>query len=168
MEDGACCDGNVCCSCINGAFFESDIGLKVALHDCDGDELDVWFFLAEEASDVIISEAVDGETDETEEEEVEDLPSPDKDTRDMEGVDTAKRCGGITVKIISITFKNLKSTGVHNGMGVERWFRWSPPSFIQIGPKLPKFVIGVVLGWVVRVGETYPPSYHTLIYCYLP
>ena len=32
----------------------------------------------------------------------------------------------------------------------------SPPSFIRIGPKLPKFLIrggfGVVLGWVVGVG----------------
>ena len=30
----------------------------------------------------------------------------------------------------------------------------SPPSFIQIRPKLPKFVIWVVSGWVVGVGET--------------
>ena len=56
--------------------------------------------------------------------------------------------------------KNLKSTGVQrrNGgrkvvgggkvVGVERWLGWSPPSFIQIGSKLPKFVFGVVFGWV--------------------
>ena len=47
----------------------------------------------------------------------------------------------------------------------------SPPSFIQIGQKLPKFVIGVVsgwAGWIVGVGKTYPQPYHMLIYYYLP
>ena len=44
--------------------------------------------------------------------------------------------------------QNLKSTGVHDGMEVERWLGWSPPSFIQIESKLPKFVFGVVSGWV--------------------
>ena len=27
----------------------------------------------------------------------------------------------------------------------------SPPNFIEIGPKLTKFAIGVVIGWVGRV-----------------
>ena len=48
--------------------------------------------------------------------------------------------------------ENLKSTGVHDGMGVERWLGWSPPSFIQIESKLPKFVFGVVSGWVGWLG----------------
>ena len=46
---------------------------------------------------------------------------------------------------------NVKSPGVNDGMGVERWLGCSPSSFIQIGPKLPKFVIGVDwLGWAKR------------------
>ena len=51
--------------------------------------------------------------------------------------------------------KICESAGVHDRMGLERWLGWSPPSFIQIGPKLSKLsksVFGVVSGWVGMLG----------------
>ena len=47
---------------------------------------------------------------------------------------------------LKLNENNLKSTGVHNGMG--RKGGWGgPSSFIQNGSKLPKLVFGVVSGW---------------------
>ena len=51
---------------------------------------------------------------------------------------------------------NLKSTGVYIGIGVEWWLGWSPPSFIQIGSKLPKFVF--LGGWGGWGGLNIPPD----------
>ena len=69
---------------------------------------------------------------------------------------------------VQIFFLNLESTGVHDGMGVERWLGWSPPSFIQIGPKLSKCVFVVVSGWVgwFLGGLNIPPDMFILIYYY--